>query len=393
MARPLIQLALDSLDFDQTISLAEQTAPYIDIFEIGTPCIKHNGVELVKALRAKFPNKLILVDLKTMDAGEYEATPFYAAGADICTVLGVSGLATIAGVIKAAKAHGAEAQIDLINVADKLECAKAAADLGAQIIGVHTGLDAQAAGQTPFADLQDIANLGLNVRVSVAGGIKESTVEQVVKSGASIIVVGAAIYGAPSPAEAARKIKQIVDGKGFTPHQGLILDKVSSILYATDDSYPAKLTKMLDKAKRVFVSGAGRSGLVCRFFAMRLMHSGYDVSVVGEIVTPSIKKGDLLIIISGSGETEQLIAFTKKAREVGAQIVLITAKSDSTIGDMADAVLQIGKSDQYGKVVGMPMGTVFELSTLSFLEALVSHLIHEKGIAEEVMRTRHANLE
>lgn len=393
MARPLIQLALDSLDFDQTISLAEQTAPYIDIFEIGTPCIKHNGVELVKALREKFPNKLILVDLKTMDAGEYEATPFYAAGADICTVLGVSGLATIAGVIKAAKAHGAEAQIDLINVADKLECAKAAADLGAQIIGVHTGLDAQAAGQTPFADLQDIASLGLNVRVSVAGGIKESTVEQVVKSGASIIVVGAAIYAAPSPAEAARKIKQIVDGKGFTPHQGLILDKVSSILYATDDSYPAKLTKMLDKAKRIFVSGAGRSGLVCRFFAMRLMHSGYDVSVVGEIVTPSIKKGDLLVIISGSGETEQLIAFTKKAKEVGAQIVLITAKSDSTIGDMADAVLQIGKSDQYGKVVGMPMGTVFELSTLSFLEALVSHLIHEKGIAEEVMRTRHANLE
>lgn len=110
MARPLIQLALDSLDFDQTMSLAEQTAPYVDIFEIGTPCIKFNGIELVKALKVKFPNQLILVDLKTMDAGEYEAAPFYAAGADICTVLGVSGLATIAGVIKAAKAHGAEAK-------------------------------------------------------------------------------------------------------------------------------------------------------------------------------------------------------------------------------------------------------------------------------------------
>ncbi|WP_026223278.1 bifunctional 3-hexulose-6-phosphate synthase/6-phospho-3-hexuloisomerase [Methylosarcina fibrata] len=395
MARPLIQLALDSLDFDQTMSLAEQTAPYVDIFEIGTPCIKFNGIELVKALRAKFPNKLILVDLKTMDAGEYEAAPFYAAGADICTVLGVSGLATIAGVIKAAKAHGAEAQIDLINVPDKLECAKAAAELGAHIVGVHTGLDAQAAGQTPFADLQDIARLGLNVRVSVAGGIKEATVDQVVQSGADIIVVGAAIYGAPSPAEAARRIKQLVDGQGQAgnPHQNMILGKVHSILSETEDDYPEQLTKMLDKAKRIFVSGAGRSGLVCRFFAMRLMHSGYDVSVVGEIVTPSIKKGDLLIIISGSGETEQLIAFTKKAREVGAKIVLITAKSGSTIGDMADAVLLMGKPDQYGKVVGMPMGTIFELSTLSFLEALVSHLIHEKGIAEEEMRTRHANLE
>ncbi|MDD1612520.1 MAG: 3-hexulose-6-phosphate synthase [Methylococcaceae bacterium] len=395
MAKPLIQLALDSLDFNQTLSLAEQTAPYVDIFEIGTPCIKHNGVELVRTLREKFPDKLILVDLKTMDAGEYEATPFYAAGADICTVLGVSGLATIGGVIKAAKAHGGEAQIDLINVPDKAACARAAAELGAQIIGVHTGLDAQAAGQTPFADLQEIADLGLDVRISVAGGIKPSTVDQVVKAGADIIVVGAAIYGAPCPATAAKQIRQLVDGTGTvgTPHQSLIINKVRSILEATDDTLPLKLTHMLDNAKRVYVSGAGRSGLVCRFFAMRLMHSGYDVSVVGEIVTPSIKKGDLLIVISGSGETEQLIAFTKKAREVGAQICLITAKSGSTIGEMADAVLQIGTSDQYGKVIGMPMGTVFELSTLSFLEALVSHLIHEKGIAEEVMRYRHANLE
>jgi 3-keto-L-gulonate-6-phosphate decarboxylase len=80
MATPLIQLALDSLDFEQTMNLAEKTAPYIDIFEIGTPCIKHNGIDLVKALRAKFPDKLLLVDLKTMDAGEYEAAPFYAAG-------------------------------------------------------------------------------------------------------------------------------------------------------------------------------------------------------------------------------------------------------------------------------------------------------------------------
>ena len=71
MAKPLIQLALDSLDFDQTISLAEQTAPYVDIFEIGTPCIKHNGINIVKELRERFPKKLILVDLKTMDAGEY----------------------------------------------------------------------------------------------------------------------------------------------------------------------------------------------------------------------------------------------------------------------------------------------------------------------------------
>ncbi len=176
-------------------------------------------------------------------------------------------------------------------------------------------------------------------------------------------------------------------------HQQLIIDKISSILEATEDAYDVQLTQLLDNAKRIFISGAGRSKLVGNFFAMRLVHGGYDVSVVGEIVTPSIKQGDLLIIISGSGETEQLIAFAKSAKKVGADIVLISAKSDSTIGDMADKVFQIGKNDQYSKVIGMPMGTVFELSTLLFLEATISHIIHDKGIPEEIMRSRHANLE
>jgi len=176
-------------------------------------------------------------------------------------------------------------------------------------------------------------------------------------------------------------------------HQQLIIDKISGILEATSDAHDKALVDILDQAKRVFISGAGRSKLVGNFFAMRLMHGGYDVSVVGEIVTPSIKAGDLLIVISGSGETEQLVAFTKKAKEVGAKIALISAKDDSTIGDLADVTLQIGRSEQYGKVKGMPMGTVFELSTLLFLEATISHVIHDKGIAEEEMRSRHANLE
>lgn len=176
-------------------------------------------------------------------------------------------------------------------------------------------------------------------------------------------------------------------------HQQLILDKITGILEATEESYDEKLTAMLDDASRIFIAGAGRSKLVGNFFAMRLVHGGYNVNVVGEIVTPSIKAGDLLIVISGSGETEQLVAFTKSAKKIGAKIMLISSKASSTIGDMADGVFQIGREDLYGKVVGMPMGTVFELSTLLFLESTISHIIHEKGIPEEIMRERHANLE
>jgi 3-hexulose-6-phosphate synthase/6-phospho-3-hexuloisomerase len=389
MKRPLIQLALDSLDINKTLQLATLAAPYVDIFEIGTPCIKHNGVALVKELKKRFPNKLILVDLKTMDAGEYEATPFYAAGADICTVLGVSGLATIAGVVKAANAHNAEVQVDLINVPDKVACARESAKLGAHIIGVHTGLDAQAAGHTPFADLQSIAKLGLPVRISVAGGINQTTATKVAKAGADIIVVGAAIYGAASPAAAAREIRELVDSN----HHQFIMNKIAGVLSATDRTYDGKLTRLLDRSSRIFIAGAGRSGLIAKFFSMRLMHGGYEVYVVGEIVTPSISRGDLLIVISGSGETETMMAFTKRAKEQGATIALISTKSSSSIGDLSDVVFQIGSPEQYRKVVGMPMGTTFELSTLLLLEATISHVIHTKKIPEEQMRIRHANLE
>ena len=206
------QMALDSLDFDGTVALAAKVAPHVDILEIGTPCIKHNGIKLLEVLRAKFPNNKILVDLKTMDAGFYEAEPFYKAGADICTVLGTADIGTIKGVIDVANKYGKKAQVDLINVADKKTRTLEVAKLVAHIIGVHTGLDQQAAGQTPFNDLAMVAGLGLGVEISVAGGVKASTTQQVKDAGATIIVAGAAIYGATDPAAAAAEITAIAHG-------------------------------------------------------------------------------------------------------------------------------------------------------------------------------------
>ncbi len=206
------QMALDSLDFDGTVALATKVAPHVDILEIGTPCIKHNGIKLLEVLRAKFPNNKILVDLKTMDAGFYEDEPFYKAGADICTVLGTADIGTIKGVIDVANKYGKKAQVDLINVADKKTRTIEVAKLGAHIIGVHTGLDQQAAGQTPFNDLAMVAGLGLGVDISVAGGVKAATTQQVKDAGATIIVAGAAIYGATDPAAAAAEITAIAHG-------------------------------------------------------------------------------------------------------------------------------------------------------------------------------------
>ncbi len=221
MAKPLIQVALDSLDYDQTLALARQAAPYVDIIEIGTPCLKVNGLALVKAMKAQHPDKLLFVDLKTMDAGYYEAEPFFKAGADITTVLGTADMGTIKGVVDVAKAYGKQAQVDLINVENKAAVAAEAAKIGAHIIGIHTGIDQQLAGQTPFTDLAALVAQGLPVKVSVAGGIKQSTVQQVVKAGPSIIVVGGAITGSKSPATAAREIRELVDAASGESSGGL----------------------------------------------------------------------------------------------------------------------------------------------------------------------------
>jgi 6-phospho-3-hexuloisomerase len=176
-------------------------------------------------------------------------------------------------------------------------------------------------------------------------------------------------------------------------HQKLILDKLANVLAATDGSNSAKLLKIVDEAGRIFVGGAGRSGLVSKFFAMRLTHAGYQVSMVGEISTPSIKAGDLFVVISGSGGTETLMPLVNKAKSVGAKLVVVSMKAKSKMAEVADLTIQIGNDDSFPLTKGMPMGTQFELSALIFLEAAISELIHAKGLTEEGMRAIHANLE
>jgi 6-phospho-3-hexuloisomerase len=176
-------------------------------------------------------------------------------------------------------------------------------------------------------------------------------------------------------------------------NQKFILDKLASILDVTDKTKGAALLDLVEKAGRTFIGGAGRSLLVSRFFAMRLVHAGYNVSMIGEVVTPAIKAGDLLILVSGSGGTETLLPFVKKAKSVGAKLVVVSMKKTSAMADAADLVIQVGQDDSFPLTKGMPMGSQFELSTLIFLEGVISELIHAKGLTEEGMRAIHANLE
>lgn len=156
--------------------------------------------------------------------------------------------------------------------------------------------------------------------------------------------------------------------------------------------------KLIDEADEIFINGAGRSGYMARGFAMRLMHMGLKSYVVGDTVTPNIKAGDVLVVCSGSGETKSLVCNAEKAKSVGAKIALVTINPESTIGLMADAVVEISapspKSAKQGQIHSIqPEGSLFEQSLLLFLDLSVIQLMKKHGQTTETMFGRHANLE
>ncbi|WP_423922715.1 3-hexulose-6-phosphate synthase [Frigoribacterium sp. 2-23] len=204
-----LQFAMDTLTIDAALELAAAAAPSVDIIELGTPLIKAEGFRAITAIKAAHPDKIVFADLKTMDAGELEAGEAFKAGADLVTVLGVAGDSTIAGAVKAAKAHGKGIVVDLIGVHDKAARAQEVTTLGAEFVEMHAGLDEQAEDGFTFETLLE-AGTASGVAFSVAGGVTASTVGSVQDAGADVAVAGAAIYGADDVAAAAAEIRAAI---------------------------------------------------------------------------------------------------------------------------------------------------------------------------------------
>jgi 6-phospho-3-hexuloisomerase len=151
------------------------------------------------------------------------------------------------------------------------------------------------------------------------------------------------------------------------------------------------------KSRKIFLAGAGRSGLMAKAFAMRLMHLGIDVHVVGETVTPGLGKGDLLIIGSGSGETASLVSMASKAKKLKAAVAVVTIFPDSTIGQLSDVIVVLpgspkDKSTSDYKTI-QPMGSLFEQTLLLFFDAIILRLMEKQGLDSNTMYGSHANLE
>ncbi|WP_455279528.1 6-phospho-3-hexuloisomerase [[Eubacterium] cellulosolvens] len=160
------------------------------------------------------------------------------------------------------------------------------------------------------------------------------------------------------------------------------------------------------KYKHILIIGVGRSGLIGKAFAMRLMHLDFDVYVMGETITPAIGHGDLIIAISGSGTTKLAVTAAEIGKEVGARIIAITSHPNSDLGKIADHVVQIRGRTKIAKekdyflrqLTGVheplaPLGTIFELSAMIFFDSLIAELIKRLGKSEGELRRKHATIE
>ncbi|RXZ80797.1 6-phospho-3-hexuloisomerase [Paenibacillaceae bacterium] len=158
-----------------------------------------------------------------------------------------------------------------------------------------------------------------------------------------------------------------------------------------------QLAAAIVSSSHIFVAGAGRSGLMGKAFAMRLMHMGLHAHVVGETTTPGIGANDLLIIASGSGETGSLVAMAHKAKKLGAKLATVTLSPDASIGQAADLIVQLqgAPKDQSGNSFAtvQPMASLFEQTLLLFYDALIMELMARKGLNSDTMYGKHANLE
>ena len=185
---------------------------------------------------------------------------------------------------------------------------------------------------------------------------------------------------------------------------------LESSLGLLDEGSVEGFVKLLESAyredRKVFVVGVGRSGLVGRTFAMRLMHLGFSAYVVGETVTPAAREGDVLVAISGSGRSAAVVAVAEVAKNLGVRVVALTSYPDSPLAKLADMVLvvpgrtKVSHEDRWEvrQLLGLheplaPLGTQFELVAQVLLDSVISELMARLGKDEEDLKEFHANVE
>jgi len=183
---------------------------------------------------------------------------------------------------------------------------------------------------------------------------------------------------------------------GVAANASLILGELAGVASGMDYGQVAGLAERIGAARRVFLAGAGRSGLVLRMAAMRLMHLGLTVHVAGDTTTPAITAGDLLVVASGSGTTSGVVKAAQTALAAGAQVAAITTNPSSAVAGFADTLVVIPaaqKTDHGSTVSKQYSGSLFEQSLFLVTESVFQALWEATDEPAEKLWLRHANLE
>jgi 3-hexulose-6-phosphate synthase/6-phospho-3-hexuloisomerase len=209
--KPVLQLALDFVDLPRALQVAEEAvAGGADWLEAGTPLIKSEGLEAIRQIKSRWPDRVIVADMKTMDAGRAEVECAAKAGARVIGILGAASDATIKECIEAARNYGAEVVVDMIQVPDVVARAKAVEGFGANYVGIHLAIDEQMQGKTPWDTLREVAK-AVSLPIAVAGGINSETAALALEAGASIVIVGGAITKATDATAATKAVKKAME--------------------------------------------------------------------------------------------------------------------------------------------------------------------------------------
>lgn len=202
-----LQLALDCLQVSEAMEICHQVEEYFDILEIGTPLLKSEGVKAVEVIKKAYPAKLVLADTKTMDGGDIEARVVFEVGADIMSVCAAASEETIQSAMEEAKKLERQVLVDLIGVRDKLQRSRELMHIKPHFICIHTGLDQQKKGITPFQYLKEIAE-NIPLPLALAGGIKPEHLPQIMAFSPSIVIVGGFVTKSSDRKGAAKAMRE-----------------------------------------------------------------------------------------------------------------------------------------------------------------------------------------
>jgi 6-phospho-3-hexuloisomerase len=169
-----------------------------------------------------------------------------------------------------------------------------------------------------------------------------------------------------------------------------ILSEVKESLERIDPSISEAVCNAIIKAHAIFVYGVGRSGLVGKAFSVRLVQMGLDVHFIGDTTTPIVEKEDLLLVISNTGETMSAAQTANIVGRIGATVITLTSNQHSKLGRASNIIVefQASKNEERRKLA--PLGTLFEVASMIYLDSLVPMLMAKLDQTEGSMRKRHA---